>query len=107
MTVNLVAPVGLTGMHKTGCSGETRLVLHVAHHELENLTIIIIVVTISIIVIIFVVIVVIGIIAVNHSNACLCGNLSCNCSCARTTFTVSMYCAETEICTYAAFMIAD
>jgi len=29
VTVNSVVYVGLTGMHKTGCSGETRLVLHV------------------------------------------------------------------------------
>jgi len=29
MAVNTVILVGLTGMHKTGCSGETRLVLHV------------------------------------------------------------------------------
>jgi len=27
--VKTVVLVGLTGMHKTGCSGETRLVLHV------------------------------------------------------------------------------
>jgi len=29
VTVNIVVLVGLTGMHKTGCSGETRLALHV------------------------------------------------------------------------------
>ena len=29
-----VKSVGITGMHKTGCSGETRLVLHIARHEL-------------------------------------------------------------------------
>ncbi len=29
VTVKTVVSVGLTGMHKTGCSGETRLVLHV------------------------------------------------------------------------------
>ncbi len=27
--VKTVESVGITGMHKTGCSGETRLVLHV------------------------------------------------------------------------------
>jgi len=27
--VKIVVLVGLIGMHKTGCSGETRLVLHV------------------------------------------------------------------------------
>ena len=35
--VKTVVLVGLTGMHKTGCSGETRLVLqYLAHHVLEN-----------------------------------------------------------------------
>ncbi len=29
VTVKTVILVGLTGMHKTGCSGETRLVLHI------------------------------------------------------------------------------
>ena len=29
VTVNTVVLVGLTGMHNTGCSGETRLVLHI------------------------------------------------------------------------------
>jgi hypothetical protein len=29
VTVNTVVLVGLTGMHKTGCSGKTRLVLHI------------------------------------------------------------------------------
>jgi len=27
--VKIVVLVGLTGMHKTGCSGETRFVLHI------------------------------------------------------------------------------
>ncbi len=40
VTVNTVVLVGLTGMHKTGCSGQTRLVL--AHHEPESIEIIII-----------------------------------------------------------------
>ncbi len=35
--VKNVVILGLIGMHKTGCSGETRLVLHVlAHHEPES-----------------------------------------------------------------------
>ncbi len=29
VTVKTVVLVGLTGMHKTGCSGETRIVLHI------------------------------------------------------------------------------
>jgi len=29
VTVNIILLVGLAGTHKTGCSGETRLVLHV------------------------------------------------------------------------------
>ncbi len=37
VTVKTVVLVGHTGMHKTGCSGETRLVLHVPHHELESM----------------------------------------------------------------------
>ena len=40
------------GMHKTGCSGETKLVLHIPHHELESL---IIIVTIIIIIVVNVV----------------------------------------------------
>jgi len=39
VTVNTVVLVGLTGMHKTGCSGQTRLVL--AHHEPESVEIVI------------------------------------------------------------------
>ena len=38
VNVIIVVLVGLIGMHKTGCSGETRLVLHVSSscHELVN-----------------------------------------------------------------------
>jgi len=47
--VKTVVLVGLIGMHKTGCSGETRLVLHVPHHELESIIIIDIVIIITMI----------------------------------------------------------
>ncbi len=37
VSVKNVVLVGLTGMHRTGCSGEARLVLHILpRHELEN-----------------------------------------------------------------------
>jgi len=29
VTVNIVVSVGLPGIHKTGCSGETKFVLHI------------------------------------------------------------------------------
>ncbi len=37
LIVKTVVLVGFEGMHKTGCSGETRLVLqHLGHHQLES-----------------------------------------------------------------------
>jgi len=41
--VKTVVLVGLIEMHKTGCSGETRLVTYLAHHELESVLIIIVI----------------------------------------------------------------
>ena len=56
------------GMHKTGCSGETRSsCLHIAHHELESISItvdIIVGVTITIIIIVVVIVIIVVVIII-------------------------------------------